>query len=247
VSAELYALTHTGNPGDVAFYREECRGAGRVLELGSGSGRLLVALADSKRRLTGLELEPDLLALAKRNLRALPPAKRKTVRVVAGDMRDFEFPEHFERVLLPYNALYCLLNRRAASACFRASRRALAPGGRLILDVWNAGPFQRSAASRPVDEGEPIVSLRHAGRTWDVFEHSRVRRAQQRLDVNYTYLPREGGIAHQIPIAQRYYSSGEISDLLERAGFVIEARYGDFARRKFGARSPHLIVSARAI
>lgn len=247
MNAELYALTHRGNPGDVAFYREACRGAQRVLELGTGSGRLLIALADAKRRLTGLELDPEMLGLAKRNLRALPPTKRKAVRVVAGDMRDFEFPERFDRVLLPYNALYCLLNRRAASACFRAAHRALVPRGRLILDVWNAGPFHRSAASDEADEAEPIVTLRHARRTWDVFEHARVRRAQQRLDVNYTYLPREAGIAHQIPIAQRYYLPTEISELLERAGFVVEARYGDFAQRKFGARSPQLIISARAI
>ena len=247
MNAELYALTHRGNPGDVAFYREACRGAQRVLELGSGSGRLLIALADAKRRLTGLELDPELLGLAKRNLRALPPAKRKAVRVVVGDMRDFEFPERFDRVLLPYNALYCLLNRRAASACFRAVHRALVPSGKLILDVWNAEPFQRSAANDAVDEREPIVTLRHARRTWDVFEHSRVHRAQQRLDVNYTYLPREGGIGYQIPIAQRYYLPAEISDLLERAGFAVEARYGDFTKRKFGARSPQLIVSARAI
>lgn len=244
--AELYALTHRGNPGDTAFYREACRGARSVLELGSGSGRMLLALADAKRRLTGLELDPEFLALAKRNLRALSPAKRKGLQLVSGDMRDFEFSERFERVLLPYNALYCLLDRRAALACFRAARRALALGGRFVLDVWNSGPFQRRSPRSSVDETEPVVTLEHAGRTWDVFERSRVIRARQRLDVTYTYLPRAGGPTYQIPIAQRYYSSAEVTQLLERAGFVVEARYGDFSRARFNARSPQLIVSARA-
>jgi len=92
VKAELYALTHRGNPGDVAFYGEVCRGAKSVLELGSGSGRLLTALAGTKRRVVGLELAPELVALAKRNLRALPAAKRKSVRVLKADMRDFALP-----------------------------------------------------------------------------------------------------------------------------------------------------------
>jgi len=247
VIAELYALTHRGNPGDVAFYGKVCRGTKRVLELGSGSGRLLVALAAAKRRLVGLELDVGLLALAKRNLRALPPAKRKSVRVLHADMRDFELPQRFERVLLPYNALYCLLSKRAALACFRAARRALAPGGLLALDVWNAEPFAVGPAQLGADDSAPIVSLRYAGRTWDVFERSRVRRAAQRLDVSYTYVPRERGSALEIPIAQRYFLSSEISDLLVRAGFAIEARYGDFSGRRFSAGSAQLIVLARAI
>jgi SAM-dependent methyltransferase len=247
VKAELYALTHRGNPGDVAFYQAVCRGAKSVLELGSGGGRLLTVLAAPKRRILGLELEPELLALAKRNLRALPLAKRKSVRVLRADMRDFELPQRFERVLLPYNALYCLLSKRAALACFHAARRALEPGGKLALDVWNAEPFSRSPARTGADDPEPIVTLRHAGRTWDVFERSRVRRAQQRLDVSYTYVPRERGSALEIPIAQRYFLSGEISDLLQRAGFAIEARYGDFSGRRFSARSAQLILLARAI
>jgi SAM-dependent methyltransferase len=247
VIAELYALTHRGNPGDLEFYREVCRGAKRVLELGSGSGRLLNALADAKRQLVGLELDPKLVDLARRNVRALPPAKRQSVRILRADMRDFSLPQRFERVLLPYNALYCLLGRRAALACFRAAHRALVPGGTLALDVWNAEPFQRSATRSTMDDPLPIVSLRHAGRTWDVFERARVRRAQQRLDVSYTYVPREGGSTQQIPIAQRYFLASEISHLLERAGFAVEARYGDFSGRRFSARSAHLVVLARSI
>ena len=52
---------------------------------------------------------------------------------------------------------------------------------------------------------------------------------------------------YQIPIAQRYFLADEISELLERAGFAVEARYGDFSRRRFSARSAQLIVLARAI
>ena len=245
--AELYALTHRGNPGDVAFYGEVCRGARSVLELGSGSGRLLSTLASAKRQLVGLELDLELLALAKRNLRALPLTKKKSLRMVQADMRDFELAQRFERVLLPYNALYCLLGKRAALACFRAARRALEPGGILALDVWNAEPFRQHAAGSDADVHEPIVSFRHARRTWDVFERSRFRRSRQRLDVTYSYVPREGGATYQIPIAQRYFLASELSQLLSRTGFVVRARYGDFSRSPFRARSPHLIVLAHAL
>jgi SAM-dependent methyltransferase len=248
VSAELYALTHRGNAGDSAFYQRVCRGAKSVLELGSGYGRILSALAQAKRRVIGLELDPTFIALAKKNLRKLPVEKRRSVHLVDGDMRDFVLDAPVERVLLPYNALFCLLTKRDALSCFRAARRALTPGGGLALDVWNAEPFHNTASMRAqADDGEPITVLRHAGQTFDVFERSRVRRAQQRLDVDYAYVPRKRVPGCEISIAQRYYLADEIEALLGRAGFALQARFGDFSGRRFTARAPQLILLARAI
>ena len=248
MNAELYALTHRGNAGDVAFYQRVCRGAKSVLELGSGYGRILSALAQAKRHAIGIELDAEMISLARRNLRQLPAPKRRSTHVVQGDMREFTLDAPVERVLLPYNALYCLLTKRDALSCFRAARRALVAGGGLALDVWNAQPFHGTASVRDrTDEREPIVTLRHAGQTWDVFERSRVRRAQHRLDVDYEYVPRKSGPGCEISIAQRYYLADEIEGLLTRAGFALQARFGDFSGRHFTARSPQLIVLARAI
>jgi SAM-dependent methyltransferase len=247
VKAELYELTHRGNAGDAAFYARVCRGARSVLELGSGSGRLLRELAEPGRRLVGLERDPDTLALAKRNLSKVPAPLRKSVELVAADMRDFELPGRFERALLPYNALYCLLNQRDALACFRSVRRALELGGLFVLDVWNAESFHRAPAMPARGEAEPLVSLEHARRTWDVFEESSFVRSRQRVDVTYSYVPRSGGSVLSIPIAQRYYLAPEIEHLLGRARFEVESVYGDFSRKRFGARSPHLIVLGRAV
>jgi SAM-dependent methyltransferase len=248
VKAELYALTHRGNAGDVAFYQRVCQDAKSVLELGSGYGRMLRALARAQRRVVGLELDGELIALARHNLRKVPAPQRRSVRLVQGDMRQFTLDAPVERVLLPYNALCCMLTKRDALSCFRAARRALVMDGGLALDVWNAEPFHRSASVRArADEREPIVTLGHAGQTWDVFERSWVRRARHRLDVDYEYVPRKRAAGCEISIAQRYYLADEIEGLLERAGFALQARFGDFSGRRFTARSPQLIVLARAI
>jgi SAM-dependent methyltransferase len=248
LDADLYALTHRGTPGDTAFYTRVCAGAERVLELGSGYGRLLKALARSGRALVGLDRDRALQAAAKHGLQALPLAKRRSVQLVHGDMRHFELGSGFDRVLLPYNGLYCLLTKRDALACFRAARAALVPGGLFAFDVWNAHSFQREPIARTGTDGTtPIVTLRHAGRTWDVFEDTRVRRAAQRLLVTYHYLPREGGAVRVIPLAQRYYLAPELSELLGRAGFELVQRFGDFSGARFTARSPLLVVVARAV
>lgn len=244
--AELYALTHRGNAGDSAFYRELCRGAARILELGSGSGRLLAALAGPRRRVVGLERDPELLRLARRTLHDLKPSTRASVHFWAGDMRNFESKARFERVLLPYNALYCLLSQRDALHCFRAAHRALDSGGLFALDVWNAASFHHAELARgPENWDTPIASVAHAGRSFDVYEQLRIRRREQRLLATYHYVPREFGDTIRIPIAQRYFLAAEVEALLLRAGFEISGRFGSFARTRYSSRSAHLIVVAR--
>jgi len=247
LEADLYALTHRGTPGDIAFYTRVCARAESVLELGVGYGRLISRLARPRRAITGLDLDPELLARAKRGVQKLPLGKRRAIHLVRGDMRSFQLGR-FDSVLLPYNGLYCLLTKRDALACFRAARAALEAGGTFVFDVWNAEEFHRAAAfSAGADDPTPIVTLRHAGRAWDVFERSRVRRAAQRLDVTYDYVARETGETRRIAIAQRYYRAPELAELLGRAGFVVARRYGDFSEARFTPRSEQLIVVARAV
>jgi SAM-dependent methyltransferase len=215
-----------------------------VLELGSGYGRVLTALAQAERRVVGLEQSPDFLALARRTLRQLSPKKRQSVRLAHGDFRSFRLLERFERVVMPYNALYCLLTQRAALSCFRSVHRVLMPKGLFAFDVWNAAAFDADRGAL-ADDAEPIVTLSHGRRTWDVFESSRARRARKRLDVTYSYVPREGGQLQTIAIPQRYFLAAELDDLLERAGFAVQARYGDFSGGRFSPRSAQQIVLAR--
>jgi len=59
-------------------------------------------------------------------------------------------------------------------------------------------------------------------------------------------VPRAGGAILEIPIAQRYFLVDEIERLLERAGFAREARFGGFSGQRFTARSPQLVLLARA-
>jgi SAM-dependent methyltransferase len=249
LEAELYALTHRGNPGDAAFYARQCAGADGVLELGVGYGRLLPALAASGARVVGLDREASLLRAARGKLRVLPRAQQRRVQLLLGDMQSFALERSFERILLPYNALYCLLGRRALASCLRCVRAHLAPGGRFVFDVWSADAFQRhlrsgagSAAHR--DDVEALVRFQHRGQTWDVFERSRLRAARQRLDVEYTYVSRERGTRVTIPIAQRFASSAELGELLGRAGLRLRARWADFSGKRFGPGAELLVAVA---
>lgn len=254
IQAELYALTHRGNPGDRAFYAKACSNARRILELGSGYGRLISDLLGSAtsrtstRELWGLEQDPHMLAAARRTVRDLAPSRQSLVHLRGGDMRGFDYGLQFDRIILPYNGLNCLLNRRDTLQCLKCVKRHLAPGGEFIFDVWLADQFHQDAASSAYhDDPDPILTLTHRSQTWDVFERSRLRSRLQRLDVVYTYVSRAKGTKVAITIVQRYAPAAEHRRLLEAAGLRVVATYGDFSRHRLGRNSPFLIVRAACV
>lgn len=227
-------------------YVELCRDAVSVLELGSGYGRMLRALAEPERELFGLELDPSLLALGKRTVAGLPAAARRGVTLVQGDMQRIALGRRFERVLLPYNALYCLLSARAVQRCFRAVRAALEPGGLFAFDVWNADHLVAAGLS-PAGDERALAAFEHAGRRWVVTERCQGARGADRIDVTYTYAPSGSGAQRSQSLRQRYYRSTELCALLGESGFALVSQHGSFAKARFDERSARLVVVARAL
>jgi SAM-dependent methyltransferase len=246
LDAELYALTHRGNPGDVEHYVKLCHGASSILELGSGYGRMLQALAAPARALFGLELDPHLLRLGHDAVASLPASKRRGVTITQGDMQRFELGRRFEHVLLPYNALYCLLTPNAVERCFRSVHAALEPGGLFAFDVWNADRLGDSELA-PNDDDQALAAFEHAGRRWVAFESCRRGRGTARLDVTYTYVPSGRAARRRQVVKQRYYRSDELFALLAKCGFALQAKLGSFAGARFSERATRLVVVARVV
>ncbi len=247
--AELYERLHTGTPGDLELYVRACSGAARVLELGSGAGRVATCLARNLPEIsvTGLELDPALLARAQTAIEALPAETRARVQMVQGDMRKFRFSEPFDRILLPYNGLYCLGGATAALACFRACADQLTPEGELWLDVYSVDAFHAEAPSgdeAPEDDDEPVARIEIDGQLLDVLERSSWLRDQQELRVTYEVRGSRNQIIGRQQLTHHYLTSPEVFELLDTAGFEVAAAWGDFEGAPFDEDTDHLIVVA---
>lgn len=248
--AELYALLHTGNPGDVEHYREVCRDAASVLELGSGSGRIALELAALGRRVTGLELDARKIALAReRAARELPPEERSRLRFVQGDMRDFDLGERFDRVLLPYNGLYCLGGVRGALHCLEAVARHLEPDGELWLDAYAVDAFHAEApeGDDPSEGDEPVAEIELAGQRLWAFESTRWDRGEQVLDVTYSLKNAAGELIGEPHVLHHYLLETEVVLLLDEAGFEVTSLRGGFSGEPFDDDAGTLVIGARLL
>jgi len=237
-----------GRLQDVAFYRNAVREFGDpILELGCGTGRITMALAEAGKRITGLDLSGRMLERAVKKRAALRVEARERVHFVQGDMARFDLGEKFRLVIIPFRPFQHLLEVRQQMDCLECVRKHLAPGGRLILDV-----FQTDAERMhdPVHMREvPLTEYETAdGRRVRISERvAAFHRAEQRNDVEMIFsIKHRDGRQERLVFAWplRYFFRFEVEHLLARCGFKVAALYGDFDRSPIRGDSPEMIFVA---
>lgn len=228
-AAQLYVSVHDGVPGDVSYYRRHCEGL-RVLELGSGTGRVAIELGQVAREVVGLELEAGMVEEARGRLAAAPADVRERVRFAQGDMSDFDLGARFDRVVIPFSGLYCVLDPEALERCMACIHRHLEPDGRLLFDAYAADRFHAEASpdDHAEDDLDHVADIEHEGEELTVLEQSSWEPEAQRLDAIYVYERDDGSVRRRIVVGHRYLLSDQIEPLLERAGLRLERLEGGF-------------------
>jgi SAM-dependent methyltransferase len=105
-------------------------GAGPVLELGVGTGRLAVPLSERGLKVSGVDASPEMLAL----LAEKDPTQ--TVSVSCGDMARDMPPGPFSLVFIAFNTFFNLVTEDDQIECFRNVRKVLAPDGVFVIEVF---------------------------------------------------------------------------------------------------------------
>src|SRR5262250_312273 len=88
---------------DQAFYLGLAASArGPMLELGCGTGRLLVPIARAGHRIVGIDLSDSMLARCREKLAAELPEVRERAEILKADMTNFAFPPRFDLAIAPF-------------------------------------------------------------------------------------------------------------------------------------------------
>ena len=242
VDAEIYdAYTNASIDGDVEFYVDEARRAGSpVLELGCGTGRILLPIGAAGIDVVGVDRATTMLAVARRKVAELDRETQKRIELVEADMRRLSLGRAFALVAIPYRAFLHLLTTDDQLEALARIREHLVDGGRLALNVFD--PDLSMIASRVGAEGGRLhrrMTFTHprTGREvvlWDTFHYDPARQVLEGAFV-FEELDRDGAVLarHHAPLTLRWVYRYEMQHLLELAGFAVEALYGDFRRGPF--------------
>jgi SAM-dependent methyltransferase len=226
--------------GDVGFYGSLAReSGGPVLELGCGTGRVLLPIAREGIACTGLDSSRAMLA----RLRSKRPPPN--LRLLVASMAGFDLsPERFALIFAAFRSFQHLLTVEDQLACLDAVRRHLASGGRFAFDVFapNLGRIGR------LEEPETEEARWQEGDA-EIVRFVSVRRdpVTQVSDITFRYERRIPGIepeSESVHTRMRHFYRYELEHLLSRAGFSRIEFFGGFDRRPYDYVSGETVVVA---
>ena len=239
--AGIYDSFSTGLEGDEAFYVEEAaRADGPVLEIGCGTGRIMIPIAETGASIVGLDQAPAMLEVARRKIAALPDDTRRRIQIVEGDMRAFSLERRFPLAIMPYRAFLHMMTPDDQRRALTRIREHLTDRGRLVFNVFDPSIEIIAAYMRPLGGSlSQMGSFTHpeTGRRVMVSGTRRYDPAEQTLEEHrfFEEVDDEGRVLSKTatPLYLRYVHRFEMQYLLELCGFEIEALYGDFRRGQF--------------
>jgi len=237
-SVPLYAARR-----DVGFYVAEAKAAGgQVLELGCGTGRILLPIARAGCTIAGVDSSSQMLARCKEKLAAEAATVQARVTLQQRDICDFALGAKYALIIAPFRVVQQLARIDDQLRFLAAVAHHLAPTGRFVFDVFN--PRFDALTSADGVEREDTPELRLAdGRTLRRGARvTRVRWVDQVTETELIYYV--GGKRYVQAFDMRWYLAAELQHLLARAGFKVRAMYGDFARSALVDASPDIVTIA---
>ncbi|MFZ1104883.1 MAG: class I SAM-dependent methyltransferase [Hyphomicrobiaceae bacterium] len=249
---ELYdAVTAAAFQGDVDWYRRKAQTCGGpVLELGAGTGRITLAIAEAGIPVHALDASEAMLGALRSKLAGYPQQARDRVVIVQGDMRTFDLAERFALVIAPYRAFLHNITEEDRLACLDRVRRHLLPDGHFAFNVFypsleymaqHAGPLAgvwRWAGTYDLPAGGCVV--RSEANRYDTVRqvvHSQHRYEEYAADGTLTRTS-----LNRLDLAYLY--PADIRRLLAQAGFGEVRIAGGFAGGEVRREADELVVDA---
>ncbi len=198
---------------------EELAGGGRALELGIGTGRIALPLAERGVSVHGIDLSRPMV----KRLRAKPGGK--DVGVTIGDFATTRVDGWFSLVYLVFNAILNLTTQGAQVACFRNVAAHLEPGGRFVIEV-GVPELQR------LPPGETVLPFLIGESRWGFDEYDVVR---QGLTSHHFEIV--SGRAERLSVPFRYVWPSELDLMAEMAGMRLRERWAGWKREPFTSDS----------
>ena len=237
-------------PDDVPFYlarlpSPDCS----VLELGCGTGRVTLALADHCRSIVGLDRSKAMIHICRRKLSEAGFAHSRAM-VQIGDITDFNLDREFDVILAPFRVLQNIETNDGVRSLLRCIRRHLGRSGTCLLNAFhpNADP---DTMRRTWCRSEEHLS-------WEAdTKEGRVACFDRRLRLNAEPLILYPQLVYRLyhddavkekavlDLVMRCYYPDELLDLVRRHGFTVVDTWGGYADERYGAGSELVIQIAK--
>ena len=207
----------------VAFLADLATPAGRVLELGVGTGRIAIPLAARVAELIGIDSSKKMLE----RLESADPTR--TVTGVLGDMIDDLPGQDYDVVVAAYNTIFNLDSSSRQQQCFDRVAAALAPNGSFVVEAF---------VPRHAEDIEPRSQVTVRSITVDrvVLSASVHEAATQHAEGQFIEITEVGGVRLR-PWSIRWAAPNELDEMAARSDMRLAGRWAGYDRSHFDATS----------
>jgi len=205
--------------GPAVDFLAELAGSGAALELGIGTGRIAVPLAQRGVPVHGIDLSTAMTA----RLREKPGAEG--IGVTIGDFSTTRVEGSFRVAYLVFNTIMNLTTQAAQVACFRNVAAHLEPGGRFVIEVG-------VPSLRQLPPGETLRAYHVSPTRWDIDEFDVDRQGL----ISHHYRVVDGEL-DQVSVPFRYVWPAELDLMAQLAGMTLRERWADWDRSPFTSES----------
>jgi SAM-dependent methyltransferase len=204
----------------IVSFLKDLAGAGPVMELGIGTGRIALPLAASGIRVDGVEISTP---VAER-LRQEPGGDPLSVTV--GNFADVDYPDEYSLVYVVANALLNLYSQEDQVRCFKNVAKHLSEEGVFVVSAY--GP----AFIAGLDEKVRADSIGPDKARLEMHRHDVARQI-----LEWSYVTLGGSGVEMFSIVQRYIWPSEMDLMARIAGLRLKQRWGGWRREPFGSDS----------
>ena len=225
--ARLYDPWSRSVTEDIPFYVEEAsRSGGPVVELGVGTGRIAIPIAVEGVDVIGVDSSAGMLGVCCERAADAGVADRLDLRL--GDLAEPPVEGPVPLVICPFRSYLHLRADRERRRAVAAAHALLAPGGRLVFDVFE-----------PADDDVAETHGRWLEREPGIFERADWDTSARTLTLSVR------GAAGEATMSLAWLSPLEWRMLLEQSGFEVEACYGWFDRSPYAGGEDSIWIARR--
>jgi SAM-dependent methyltransferase len=257
---DQYDLEHEGDDADVRFHVHLIRRyrPARVLELGCGSGRVTLPLAEAAAEdgceVVGIDLDEGMLEQARKKAEGLPAEARRCLTLGPGDLRTWRSASAFDLVIVPCSTLSHLLSLDDQLSAWRTAWENLREGGRFVVDLTmpDLVAYADSMQTPPRVLVQLDIDAEAPDSRGRLIRYRTVRYLPhlQRARIHFLYdafTSSDEARRYISDFESHVYFPRELELLFRLTGFEVEDAWGDYRFRPMRAASRQIIMVGRKL
>ncbi len=217
-----------------------------ILELGCGTGRLLIPIAKNGFKITGIDSSGEMLAICRSKLEQEEKETQNRATLVKADMRDFNLGEKFKLIFTACNTIFHLLEAEDLRKALRCVHKHLAEDGVFIIDISAPNiPFMVETNNKEFvsEYTHPETGRKIINRFKAVYDFLNQIETDEIVLEEYE----NGKITRQATakVTLTYFFPRELRTILQSCGFEVFKEYGSLNGEPLTSKSQNIVFLCR--